>query len=154
MTPHRIVSVPTEVAAYVRKNLRDPKYGHPAYPDIARGYGPCRLCLRKTVAGEPRILFTYDPFDGLESYPLPSPIYVHGTDCAAYGGASFPDELRDLPLTFEAYGRGRRLIAVERTASPERVAPAVEALLTRPEVDYLHVRNTEAGCYILRIERA
>lgn len=58
------------------------------------------------------------------------------------------------PDTFEAYGRGRRLIAVERTASPERVAPAVEALLTRPEVDYLHVRNTEAGCYILRIERA
>ncbi|HXN56783.1 MAG TPA: DUF1203 domain-containing protein [Myxococcales bacterium] len=154
MTPHRIVSVPTEVAASVRKSLRDPKYGHPAYADIARGYGPCRVCLRKTVVGEQRILFTYDPSDGLEPYPLPSPVYVHGAECAAYGGAGFPEELRDLPLTFEAYERGRRLIAVERTGAQEQVAPAIDALLARADVDYLHVRNTEAGCYILRIERS
>ena len=39
---------------------------------------------------------------------------------------------------------------VEGPAIPE----AVSRLLSRPDVDYLHVRDTEAGCYDFRIERA
>jgi hypothetical protein len=30
----------------------------------------------------------------------------------------------------------------------------VEKLLGRPDVDYIHVRSTTAGCYTFRIERA
>jgi Protein of unknown function (DUF1203) len=33
------------------------------------------------------------------------------------------------------------------------VEPAIEMLLARPEVKYLHVRNLEAGCFIATIER-
>jgi Protein of unknown function (DUF1203) len=31
---------------------------------------------------------------------------------------------------------------------------ALERLLDRPEIDYVHVRDTAAGCYDLRVERA
>jgi hypothetical protein len=34
------------------------------------------------------------------------------------------------------------------------VETAIERLFSRPEIDYLHVRDTEAGCYDLRLERA
>jgi hypothetical protein len=32
--------------------------------------------------------------------------------------------------------------------------PAIEKLLARPEVDYLQVNSTTAGCFTLRIDRA
>lgn len=64
----------------------------------------------------------------------------------------FPEELRSHPLTLNAYRRGRRLVAQEYVADGE-VAPAIDALLARPDVDYIHVRDTEAGCYDLCVER-
>ena len=65
----------------------------------------------------------------------------------------FPPELRDLPLTLEAYGPDRWIVARERVVDGE-VDAAIGRLLAREEVGYLHVRNTEAGCYIARVERA
>lgn len=41
----------------------------------------------------------------------------------------------------------------ERTTDPREVEATIQRMLGRPDVDYVHVRNTEAGCYILRIER-
>jgi hypothetical protein len=43
-------------------------------------------------------------------------------------------------------------VARERVADGE-VDAAIERLLAREEVGYLHVRNTQAGCYIARVER-
>jgi hypothetical protein len=34
------------------------------------------------------------------------------------------------------------------------VEPVLERLLARTDVDYIHVRDTEAGCFDFRIERA
>jgi hypothetical protein len=34
------------------------------------------------------------------------------------------------------------------------VETPLAALLARPDVDYVHVRDTTAGCYDLRIERS
>ncbi len=33
------------------------------------------------------------------------------------------------------------------------IEPALARLFGRPDVDYLHVRDTAAGCYDLRVER-
>ena len=43
-------------------------------------------------------------------------------------------------------------MARERVADGD-VDPAIERLLAREEVGYIHVRNTQAGCYIARVER-
>ncbi|MFW6202343.1 MAG: DUF1203 domain-containing protein [Gemmatimonadota bacterium] len=153
MTPFRVIALPDHVAEQVRRERKPPGYGHPAHAEIATGYGPCRVCLRTFEQGvDRRLLFTYDPFDGVDPLPLPSPIFVHESPCRRHAeDEGFPEELRDLPLTLNAYGRGRRLRDVAYV-DDGRVEPSVESLLARPDVDYIHVRNTEAGCYILRIE--
>jgi hypothetical protein len=76
--PFRVAAIPTKVADLVRSTMRSPGYGHPAHAEVATGYGPCRHCLRDFQVGkERRILFTYDPFHGIEPLPLPGPIFIH-----------------------------------------------------------------------------
>ncbi|HVF59753.1 MAG TPA: DUF1203 domain-containing protein [Thermoanaerobaculia bacterium] len=155
MTSFRVVAIDTAIAESVRSTLRSPGYGHPAHTEIATGYGPCRHCLRTfRVGAEARILFTYDPFEGVEELPLPGPVFVHAEACERYpedGG--FPGDLRPHALTLNAYAHGCRLRAQEYVVDGA-VDAALERLLARPEIDYVHVRDTAAGCYDLRVERA
>jgi hypothetical protein len=158
MTAFRIIAIPDRVAEAVRAARVSPRYGHPAHAEVAKGYGPCRQCLRGFAVGrERRILFTYDAFTDTETLPLPGPVFIHEESCARYpedGG--FPEELRAHALTLEAYGRGRQLRGVERVGNGAagRIEESIERLLARPDVDYIHVRDTAAGCYDCRIERA
>jgi hypothetical protein len=52
----------------------------------------------------------------------------------------------------EAYGRDRWLVLHEPMKA-ESIDSVIQSLLSQPEVEYLHLRNREAGCYIARIER-
>jgi Protein of unknown function (DUF1203) len=151
----RIVAIPTEVAETVRATLRSPVYGFPAYVELAGDAAPCRHCLRIIRAGrDRRILFTYDRFTGVESLPQPGPIYIHAEACPRYKEvAGFPEELRGSPRTVEAYARGRRLTAQEYVTD-DRFEPVIEKLFNNPEVEYLQVNSTTAGCFSFRIDRA
>ncbi len=150
----RVAAIPTKVAELVRSTMRSPGYGHPAHVEVASGYGPCRHCLRDFQVGkEQRILFTYDPFHGLESLPLPGPIFIHAEPCERFqNDASFPEDLRTHRLTLVGYGAGRRVIREEHVENGE-VESLIARLLEQSEVEYVHVRDTEAGCYDCRIER-
>lgn len=154
MHEYRVVPVAPEVARQVRETLTAPGYGHPAHLEVAQGYGPCRVCLHTFREGEEaRILFTYDPFAGREPFPLPGPIFIHERECAPYSEDSrFPDGLRFIPLTFNAYGQGRRLLAQVRSGDG-RVEEIVDGLFAEPGIAYIHVLNTEAGCFIARLDR-
>ena len=134
--------------------MRSPGYGHPAHVDVASGYGPCRHCLRTFhVGAESRILFTYDPFFGLEPLPLPGPIFIHADACERFDpAAGFPEDMRSHRLTFVAYGAGRRMLA-EEYVEDGAVEAMIERQLAMDDVRYLHVRDTEAGCYDFRVER-
>jgi hypothetical protein len=149
----RVAGIPEEISRKVRETLTAPGYGHPAHVSVANGYGPCRACLRTFEIGqEDRILFTYNPFAALDPYPSPGPVFIHQDGCERYDGTVFPDSLRPLPLTLEAYGRDRWIHHRERVADGQ-VEEALERLLAHPEVEYVHVRNTEAGCFIALVER-
>jgi hypothetical protein len=149
----RVVPIPAEIAEKTRRTGNSPQYGHPAYTEVAKGYGPCRQCLRKFRAGEEsRTLFTYNPFEGLDSYPLPGPVFIHDQPCEPFAGEEFPEELRGLPLVFEAYGGERSVLGQERVRDGE-VEAAIRRMLGIEGVRYLHVRNWEAGCFIARVER-
>lgn len=153
MVSFRVVGIPDDLARQTRATLKSPQYGHPAQVAVATGYGPCRSCLATFEKGkEERILFTYDPFAGLDPYPSPGPIFIHRDECPTWDAGSFPPELRDLPLTFEGYGAERWIVARERPAG-EDVEAVIERLFANPEVRYIHVRNTEAGCFIAQVER-
>jgi hypothetical protein len=154
MQPYRVIAVGGQIAETVRKTLRSPGYGHPAYSEVATGYGPCRLCLKPfTVGEERRILFTYDPFHEKEKLPLPGPVFIHETECRRYPeDAGFPADMLFRRLTLNGYASGRRLIA-QRYVSDGVVEPELDRLLRDRGIAYIHVRDTDAGCYDFRIER-
>jgi hypothetical protein len=147
--------MPQSTADKVRSTMRSPGYGHPASVEVATGYGPCRLCLCSFRIGEERrILFTFDPFYQLEPLPLPGPVFVHERECQRYDEHSgFPEDLRSHRLTLNAYGTGRRLLAQEYVEDGA-VEPFIERLFADNQIRYIHMRDTEAGCYDFRIERA
>ena len=99
------------------------------------------------------MLFTYDSYAGVAEFPQPGPVYVHEDDCARYDGEGFPPDLRELKLTFEGIAAGPRVIALERT-NGDGVDDAINRLLQDCDVDFVNVRNTEAGCFVARVDRA
>jgi uncharacterized protein DUF1203 len=154
MAGFRIFPIDSAICDEVRTTLKSPQYGHPAHVEVAAGYGPCRACLERFHVGhEERILFTYNPFAGLDAYPSPGPVFIHASACAPFSEAGkFPGKLRDLPLTFEAYGDDRLILGRERPHA-SGIEAAIDRCFEIPGVRYIHVRNTEAGCFIARIER-
>jgi uncharacterized protein DUF1203 len=155
MAGFRIRQIAETIANQARETLRSPQYGHPAHVEVATGYGPCRLCLHTFNQGsENRILFTYNPFEGLDSYPSPGPIFIHEEKCSPYSAVNeFPADLRNLKLVFEAYGPERQLVLQERIRDGA-VEAAIARMFDQATVEYIHVRNGEAGCFIAHIERA
>jgi Protein of unknown function (DUF1203) len=154
LQPIRILAIPTAVAEEVRSTMRAPRYGFPAHAEVGSDSAPCRHCLRSIDPGKPgRILFTHDRFAGVEQLPQPGPVYIHAEPCTRYEeDAGFPEELRGSPRTLEAYARGRRLLAQEHV-SDGKFEPVIEKLFAQPEVDYIQVNSTTAGCFTFRIER-
>ena len=154
MQSYRVVAVGDRISNAVRKTLTSPGYGHPAHTEVATGYGPCRQCLRTFAVGsERRILFTYDAFLGKETLPLPGPVFIHEHDCERYPeGGGFPADMRSHRLTLNAYAPGRRLVS-QRYVSNGVIDPEIARLLEDRDVSYIHVRDTDAGCYDFCIER-
>jgi hypothetical protein len=105
------------------------------------------------VGEERRTLLTYDPFSGNEQVPLPGPVFIHSDNCERYPEQSgYPNDLRNHPAVLNAYARGQRLVA-QLHADIGNHDAAVQILLQRSDVDYIEVRDREAGCYDFRIER-
>lgn len=154
MSQFRFLGIPDELATEVRQSMHAPQYGHPAHRELARGYGPCRLCLRTFETGkEERILFTYQPFREPESLPAPGPVFIHAEPCGRYDALELPPDFRALPLVFEGYETGGRLLAQERVG-PRVAEDVLERVFGQSGVDYVHVRNGEAGCFMARVERS
>jgi hypothetical protein len=153
----KVLPIPVEIAEEVRRSGRAPFFGHPAHVHVAseHGYGPCRLCLRRTRGGEKRILFTYNPNRGEAGIPFSGPIVVHLEPCQPFDGAGYPEELKDLPLAFCAHLKGGAgtVCRSDGTEGPESM---IEALFANPEVDYITLRNTDpdSACFVARVERA
>jgi hypothetical protein len=156
MHDYRVIAMEEDVAAGVRTDRVAPDYAHPAHAEVAADPAPCRVCLDRFEPGaERRLLFTYDPFRDTIDLPLPGPIFIHEDECRPYGAdAGFPPALRAAPLTFNAYGPDRALVARERTEGAGEVDAALERLLAADGVEYVHVRSTSAGCFLCRLERA
>jgi len=150
----RIVAIPTRVVEAVRATMLAPGYGFAAHSEVGADPAPCRHCLRVITSGvDRRVLFTYDRFAGVESLPLPGPVFVHAAACERYReNVGFPDELRASPRTLEGYARGRRLLA-QKYVTDGKMEKVIEEIFASSEVHYIHVNSTTAGCYTFRIER-
>ena len=153
MQGYRIQGIPESIAATARELKRSPQYGHPAHAEVAKGYGPCRLCLQTFTPGEEeRLLFTYSPFTDPGALPAPGPVFIHSAGCERYDGETLPESLRPLPLVVEGYGTAGALVAQRRVGSAQFEAVLGE-VLESAAVEYAHLRNAEAGCFIARVDR-
>src|SRR6185503_13040718 len=148
MIQYRITAIPEVISNKVRATLVSPQYGHPAQVALATSYGPCRSCLKTFHKGEEnRILFTYNPFEGLDALPSPGPIFIHEKDCPRYEGTTFPLELRSLPLFFEGYGQEGVILERERIVS-EKIEEVIDRFFLNTAVGFINIRNAEVGCFI------
>ncbi len=150
-----VVTISTEVAQYVRTNRKSPVYGFPAHKEIAAGRAPCRHCLQLIhVQEEELLLFIYDPFREVGAPPMPGPVYIHAQECDRHKGEhSFPAVYQGRLLTFDAHSEEGELLKTTflKGGAEEETANRLFAI---PEVQYIHVRSTEAGCFLFRLERA
>jgi hypothetical protein len=153
MPQFRYVGIPPALADEVRATMRSPQYSHPAFRDRAKGYGPCRLCLRTFAVGEEdRLLFTYQPHREPEALPQPGPVFIHAEPCAHYDAFEPPSDFRTLPLVVEGY-RATGWIVAQEPVTSDPVEDVVARMFERPEVNHVHLRNREAGCFMARVER-
>lgn len=152
MCSYRIQGIPDALAKAARESMASPQYGHPVHAEMATGYGPCRLCLQTFLVGmEERLLFTYQPFTDPAALPAPGPVFIHREPCRRYDGHELPDALRELPLALEGYGAGGGFL-VQRRVAGAPFEEVLEDVLAHDEVEYAHLRNAEAGCFIARID--
>lgn len=150
---YRIVPISQSAADSVRESMISPHGNLPAFASVATGYGPCRSCLKTFRSGqEHRIYISYDPFAGVSNLPLPGPVFIHSDSCEEYSKHGFPTELLAIPMLLEGFGDNSRLIVTEKL-DPERVDDQIQFVLNTEGVNFIHVRNGEAGCFVTKIVR-
>lgn len=150
----RIREIPADVVQRVRDTGVDVS-GNPVRRVIADGGEPLRCCLRDARAGEPMLLFGYEPpLPGVGSpYREIGAVYTHAERCAG------PD--RDAPYPTEWYGRAQVVRAydsrgwitratVHDGTQPER---AIASLLADPAAVIVQSRNVAYGCYMFTAVR-
>jgi hypothetical protein len=153
MSEFRVHPIDESLARRVRESRKDPIYGLPIRVEPATGYGPCRLCLRTFEPGEQRILFLYNAFSAEQEADLAGPVFIHAGPCAPYDEPSmFPEDVANLPIVLRGYDRHRRCIA-EIIPAAGAAAAILESMFGCASVEVVHIRNTEAKCFIARVER-
>ncbi len=152
-TVFSVTPIPTEIARKVRETGVSSWAKLPASSSIAKGYGPCRLCLKTfEVDKDERTFFTYNPFEGRAELPLPGPIFIHKEECEPYNAGVFPPDFRELPMLFEAFnesGEMTKRVAVEK----DQIEEQIDELFSIPAIAYIYIRNAEAGCFMAFIDR-
>lgn len=150
----RVVPIPREVSRITRETLMSPQFkGLQADVRPATGYGPCRNCLQVFRQGEDeRIYITYNSFEGRSNLPDPGPIFIHKNECERFEGPAFPPDLRNLPLLLEGFGDDSELIKREKMAAAS-VESQIDDIFSNAAVQFINLRNAEAGCFVARVER-
>ena len=154
MSEFRMIAIASELANKVRETQKSPGYGHPVVTAVATGHGPCRHCLRPFAVGqETRMLFTLNPFDGVAAIPQPGPVFIHEAECERYAEADgYPVELLPFAAVLDGYDE-EQMIRTRRMVTDGSQAAAIEAMMADPLIQYVMVRDGQAGCFDLRVER-
>lgn len=147
--------ISTEYVDAIRRGEPDAN-GQPALKLVSHGLGnPCRHCLGLIEDGDDKLVLSYRPFTSLQPYAETGPIFLHQAACERY-------EKRDLPVWFQyvdpALIRGYdkddwiKYETGQVVRGPD-LAEAVNAILDRQDVEYVHVRS-KFNCFQCRVDRA
>jgi hypothetical protein len=153
------LSISAEYAQKIRQIRRD-DFGHAveSRPAGTNGYGPCRCCLKQTQPGEERLLLSYAPVGADNPYNEVGPVFIHTHNCTPYAERhQFPPEVKagrlPIKLVLRAYSAEKRMVDALQVVDNQRVEADLEQLFQNPAVEFVHVRNAEAQCFICEVRR-
>ncbi len=125
---------------------------------ISDGNGvPCRHCLGNVGAGEPFLTLAYRPFPAPQPYAELGPVFIHAEACPAHPPeAGLPArERRGSGRILRGYGADDRIVyGTGKVVANADIEAEAAAILSRPEVAYVHMRSATNNCFTLRIDRA
>lgn len=158
MTKFKIVPLSEEYARSIRKIRKDQR-DNEVIEQLASGKGPCRVSLTPFIVGKDiRLLFSYSPFEKENAFNQPGPIFIHKEEVKAYADIHvFPPAIKadkeNFPLTLIGYDQQQHMV-FSKVVGEEDVDHLIASIFdSHPEINYLHARNAEAGCFICKIER-
>ena len=160
MKQFKIVPLSEEYARKIRENQKD-DFGNELVEQIATGKGPCRVSLKSFAVGEDiRLLVAHSPFTLGNAFDQPGPIFFHKKEVEAYKDIHrFPPEIKadkkSFPLTLIGYSKEQKMVFTRLVGDDDIdwLIPKVFEEQAGGGVDYLHVRNAQACCYICKVER-
>jgi len=158
MKKFKIIPLSEEYASKIRETGKD-DFGHKVIEQVATGKGPCRVSLKPFSVGEDmRLLISHTPFVVDNAFNQPGPIFINKREVESYNDIHrFPPEIKadkkSFPLTLIGYNAQQKMVFT-RLVGDEDVDILIPKIFEeQTEVEYLHARNAEAGCFICKIER-
>lgn len=122
--------------------------------DADRGF-PCRLTLADAKAGDTLLLMNFEHQPAATPFQASHAIFVNETaaETARYVDEVAPALAAREHISLRAFDEAGMMVDAE-VAPGADLAPAIERLLGRADVAYLHAHYAGMGCYAARIDRA
>ncbi len=158
MGKFKIVPLSKEYVVKLRTARKD-DFGNEVIEQIATGKGPCRVSLKPFKVGEDtRLLLSHSPFAEQNAFNQPGPIFINKEEVEPYSDVHrFPPEIKankdSFPLSLIGYNKEQHMVFTKLVGDDDVDLLIEKVFDENPKVDYLHVRNSEACCYICKVER-
>ncbi len=158
MKNFKIVPISKVYAQKIKLSMQD-DFGHAVTEKTAAGSGPCRVSLKPFVKGvDKRLLLTHSPFELDNAYNQPGPVFINSADVEEYDDIyRFPPELKanktSFPLSLIGYNTEQQMVFTKLVGDADVDELIAEIFDQNNEVAYLHARNSQACCFICKIER-
>ena len=118
------------------------------------GGAPLRCCLRESEPGESIVLLAYKPFRWDGPYAEVGPVFCHAKACEGYKTPDrYPEGFAHRRQLLRAYDRDHRICEGIQARNGEQAEQLLTWMLSRDEVDFVHSRNVEWGCYMFSASR-
>ncbi len=115
---------------------------------------PCRVSLEDAEPGETVLLMNYEHQPADTPFRARHAIFVReGAATAVLAADEVPSAFRGRVMSLRAFSDVGMMLDAEVAPGAE-LEPAVERLLAKPDVAYLHAHYAGMGCYAARIDRA
>lgn len=158
MQKFKIVPLSQKYAEQIRNTYKD-DLGYDVIELLATGKGPCRVSLKPFKVGEDyRLLLSYSPFIINNAFNQTGPIFINKKPVEEYTNIHmFPPEIKadkqSFPITLIGYNTNQTMVFTRLVGNDDIDLLIPQIFEEHPNIEYLHARNAEAGCYICKIER-
>ena len=155
MTEIQYLPIDADRLAAMREKGAD-EFGNPWTPYPASGKEPLRCCLRLAGKGESIALITYTPWTRTDPWMEAGPVFVHSGECAGYAQTgTYPEAFAHSRRMFNTFDRDgvRAYRHITFVGPDDDHDTIVRTLLANPEIGFVHVRSTDAGCFTFEARR-